>query len=49
MTVADVKVQTLKLMGLNSEDISPAILPDLYADENYTDIFPRCRRLLRGH
>ena len=37
MTVADVKVQTLKLMGLNSEDISPAILPDLYADENYTD------------
>ena len=37
MTVADIKIQTLKLMGLNSEDISPAILPDLYADENYTD------------
>lgn len=37
MTVADIKIQTLKLMGINNEDISPAILNELYSDENYKD------------
>lgn len=37
MTVADIKIQTLKLMEINNADISPAILTDLYSDENYKD------------
>ena len=37
MTVADIKIQTLKLMGINNADISPVILPELYSDENYKD------------
>lgn len=35
MTVADIKIQTLKLMEINDTDISPVILPELYSDENY--------------
>lgn len=35
MTVADIKIQTLKLMGINDTDISPEILPELYSDDNY--------------
>lgn len=37
MTVADIKIQTLKLMEINSADISPSILQELYSDENYKD------------
>ncbi len=37
MTVADIKIQTLKLMEINNADISPSILQELYSDENYKD------------